>query len=77
MAYTQVRLANSVPATVIRPFGEFKENERVVVNRVTGGARMFGAAGKHAFLPSSHVDEEARQEVWRQFCEAIEKTGGC
>jgi len=67
MIYTRVRLSKPVKATVISSFGSFKENEQVTINRVAGGAQMFGVSGQQNFLPSSYVDETAREEILRQF----------
>jgi len=63
MASVFARFTDPVTATVVKSFGSFREGVRVQVNRATRSPAMVGIADMQFFLPLSHLDESAREEI--------------
>ena len=62
MARVYAYLDEPVQAEVVESFGVFKENQKVMIDRVADRG-FFGAEGVGAFIPSTKVNEGARKEV--------------
>lgn len=56
-----------VEATVITSFEEYKEGERVTIDRVTEGAKLFGVMERERFIPRRCVDKSAADAVLRHY----------
>lgn len=69
MAITMTHLITPVTAKVTQNFGFFQESQQVVIDRVAPGrkALMLGIKDERAFLPRTHVNKEAQEEIIRQY----------